>query len=271
MSKKSQPGVENVLVNWSGWWRARAQKRIPARTSVQTPECRRFIWHAGSLQRFRAGDRPALAEIYSTYVESVRRVATAVLRRSGWGRLRSTTALAAEVCDVVQEVFARAFAPLARRRFDGQRDYGAYLRSAAWNLAIDQQRAHRRQQMAMGRQRDAAIVPSALVSGASGAMAGDEALEEKVAVVVSYVTSLPSALRRAHDALYVRGLSQRDAATALGVGRQTIRSLDSQIRNGLCNALARAGHIEPRAISLHSRRLAVAHANPSGTARRIPD
>ena len=55
------------------------------------------------------------------------------------------------------------------------------------------------------------------------------------------VRSLPPELRRVHDAIYVDGLSQREAAAALGLGRQTVRTRDARLRHVLRRELTSIG------------------------------
>ena len=62
-----------------------------------------------------------------------------------------------------------------------------------------------------------------------------------LALLERRVASLPSDLRRVHDAIYVEGLSQRQAAAALGLGRQTVRTYDARLRHVLRCELTAAG------------------------------
>jgi DNA-directed RNA polymerase specialized sigma24 family protein len=59
------------------------------------------------------------------------------------------------------------------------------------------------------------------------------------------VASLPPDLGCVHDAIYVDGLSQREAAAALGLGRQTVRTRDGRLRHVLRRALTSAGPVSP--------------------------
>jgi DNA-directed RNA polymerase specialized sigma24 family protein len=65
-----------------------------------------------------------------------------------------------------------------------------------------------------------------------------------MAVVGRYLSLLPADLQRVHDALFVQGLSQRDAAIALGLGRQVVRTLASRLREGLRSALKDGGQLD---------------------------
>jgi DNA-directed RNA polymerase specialized sigma24 family protein len=59
------------------------------------------------------------------------------------------------------------------------------------------------------------------------------------AVVKAFIADLPEDLRAVHHHRFVMGMSQRDAASALGIGRQAIRSRENRLTGGLRAALAR--------------------------------
>jgi len=73
----------------------------------------------------------------------------------------------------------------------------------------------------------------------------DWADAETVAVVEGYLASLDSETRRVHEALYVKGMSQREAAAVLGLGRQAIRTKEAKLRSGLRRELSRAERLVP--------------------------
>jgi RNA polymerase sigma factor (sigma-70 family) len=197
------------------------------------------------IDRFRAGDPGALETVYSHCVDYVTRTAAGVLRACATGSARGSGEMAAALADVVQEVFVKAFAPDARRRFDESRPYEPYLGQIARNVAVDHWRQMRR------------YVPSDLdqlieklsVEEAEANLRNDWSDPDTIAVVERYLASLDGATRRIHEALYVQGLSQREAAAALGLGRQTIRSTEAKLRRELRRELSRA----ERAVSLPFR------------------
>jgi RNA polymerase sigma factor (sigma-70 family) len=149
--------------------------------------------------------------------------------------------LAGDVADVVQEAFAKAFAPDARRRFDGERTFAPYLLQIARNVGIDHLRAKRRNvpidvdQLAERLSFDARV---------DDHQADDWADPAMVALIDGYVASLDDDERRIHNALYVQGLSQREAAGQLGLGRQVIRTVEAKLRAGLRCELVRAGYLD---------------------------
>lgn len=207
---------------------------------VSTPVRRRAIssralpflrQHPELLRRFRAGERAALEQVYWAYVGDVERIARHgfAVRDKG---LRVDGAPPAELGDLVQEVFARAFAERARLAYDGLRDYGAYLATIARNLLADRARRGGRE------------VPLGPVELEQADEAPDEAPwadEATVRVVEGYLAGLPEELRALHEQRYVRGLPQVEAARVLGITRQQLRTREARLRDGLARALARAG------------------------------
>jgi len=191
------------------------------------------------LARFRSGEEAALETVYARCLDFVTRIADAVLRACAAGSTRGSGEMAAALADVVQEVFVKAFAPEARRRFDGTRPYHPYLAQITRNVAVDYWRQMRRY---IPSDLDQLIERLSLEEAVSNADNDrhDWADPETVAVVERYIGSLDEESRRVHDALYVKGLSQREAAALLGIGRQTLRTKEEHLRRGLRRELARA-------------------------------
>ena len=192
------------------------------------------------LDRFRAGDEEALATVYWACIDHVTRVADAVLHACSNGSARGRGEIVAARADVVQEVFVKAFAPEARRRFDSARPFEPYLAQITRNVAIDYWRQMRRYVPADLEQ---LIDRLSLEAEVEAAAAGDWADAETIAVVNRYVAALDDESRRVHEALYVKGMSQRDAADRLGLGRQVIRTTEAKLRRGLRRELSRAAGV----------------------------
>jgi len=181
------------------------------------------------LDAFRRGDRQALATVYFHYVDDI-----AAIVRHGFSvpatgaRVRGVSDDQAQR-DVVQEVFARAFAPRARDAYDGVRPYGPYLRRIARNLMIDRARAEGHT-VALGDDVEIAVEPEP---------ADDPewiALRRETA---AYVAGLPAQLHKLVELRFERELSQEEAARELGVSRRRIRTLEARIQRGLRKVLRR--------------------------------
>jgi RNA polymerase sigma-70 factor (ECF subfamily) len=197
-----------------------------------------FRRHPDLLRRFRDGERDALETVYRAYVGKIEDIARFGFRVPGTAIVAAGLARRPEeLADLVQEVFVKAFAEKARRSFDGEREYGPFLNAITRNVAIDWARRRGREIPTPWHELD-----DARLDPVSEAETAPEAWtdEPTLAVVRGYLASLDGELRRLHEARYQRGLSQRDAAEALGIGRQVVRTLEARLREGLRQALAAA-------------------------------
>ena len=187
------------------------------------------------LSGFRRGDRAALEAVYWAYVGEVARVGRFGLKSRSGVRVPGVTR-AHELPDLVQEVFARAFARPAREAYDGLRDYTPYLVRLAANLLIDR---HRK----LGRE---LVMEEAELEGvleiASGGTETDTWLEPAlVAETQGYLAGMEAELRAVYQQRFVAGLSQRDAADRLGLTRPRLRTLEARLCQGLEEWLRKHG------------------------------
>jgi RNA polymerase sigma factor (sigma-70 family) len=185
----------------------------------------------GELVRaFRRGDREALARVYQLHIDDVERLA----RRALLG-MRSLSA--ANLADVVQEIFLRAFSENARASYDGLREYRPYLLMMARNVVADWARR-------AGREVPSAEVLDALDAGAGTAQAEPDPPPfppATVSLVAAYVQALPPELRAVHHRRFELAEPQREAAAALGISRQSLRTRERRLIVGLRRELRRAG------------------------------
>jgi RNA polymerase sigma factor (sigma-70 family) len=181
------------------------------------------------LPAFRRGERAALEAVYFAYAGRIES-----LIRGGWrgadGVRHPIATTADDVADLLQEVFARVFAERARLGFDGLRAFAPYLDTIARNLMVDWVRRR-------GRETPLDIAQLELV--ADEELAPDWADPSTMKLVEAYLAGLPDALRDVHRECYIRGRSQRDAAAALGMSRQQVRTLEARLRDGLRDALGK--------------------------------
>jgi RNA polymerase sigma factor (sigma-70 family) len=188
-----------------------------------------------TIKLFRRGDRLTLARVYWFHIDRVEQI----IRRnlSAWRAGRGRDAVPnRDVEDLVQDTFARAFDPRARLAFDGERDYWPYLATIARNVLTDALRKWRGDLVVDtgGRLED-----RPLDAGEAGEVPAWE--EPRVmAILRAYIQGLPPDLARVHDQRYVLGASQEEAARALNLTRQRLRTLENKLRSGLRRALKRA-------------------------------
>jgi len=184
------------------------------------------------LAAFRRGDRSALVEVYWAYVDRVER-----LIRGGWRTPngdRADPPRREDAADLIQETFARAFGERARLAFDGLREFGPYLATIARNLLVDWARRQ-------GREIPVDFDPDELSPAATEAFDDVDTRWSDAAtvrVVEEYLSGLPPELADVHRERYVHSRSQRDAAAALGISRQQLRTREKRLRDGLRRRLA---------------------------------
>lgn len=174
-----------------------------------------FVGRPELLARFRAGERPALEEVYFAYVDIVAYVVRQTFR-------------GAEAADLIQETFTRAFAERARLAYDGLRPYKPFVLTICRNLVVDEARKR-------GRELVVEEPPETLP--ADGAHDPEWADPATVAAVERYIAGLEPKLRALYEERYVKDRSQNEAAAALGLTRQKVRTLEDKLRRGLERAL----------------------------------
>jgi RNA polymerase sigma factor (sigma-70 family) len=186
------------------------------------------------LARFQAGDRDALETVYRAYVDQISAIVTNGFRIAATGgAVQGLGRRPADLADAVQEVFLKAFSRGARTSFDGMRDFGPYIATIARNVMIDRARRCGRELLLPEVNVDAAAIdPHAEI-------AAQWEDPEAVAVANRFIAGLPPDVARVHRVLYVDGLSQREGAARLGITRQTLRTLEGKLREGLREALRR--------------------------------
>ncbi len=189
------------------------------------------------LDGFRAGTPEALTTVYWEFVRRIEQLLSAGFDlRSQGTRIPGVGGKPHDLADLVQEVFVRAFSEKGRQGYDGLRDYGPYLYAIASNVLIDRSRVQGRE----------IAVPFAKLEAAIEAQSEPPdppphwTAPATMKVVEEYLAALPQDLREVHKLRYIEGHSQEQAAEKLGVGRQTLRTLEQRLRNGLEAALDRA-------------------------------
>jgi RNA polymerase sigma factor (sigma-70 family) len=198
-------------------------------------------WPRELLRGFRAGEREALTTVYRMHAETV-----ALLLRHGFsfesGGHRHRFAgygSGFELQDVLHETFRRAFEPRAREGYDGIRPYGAYVTTIARNLVL---RSFRAREVLFPLESDAGQTNGELVAVDVAPTPEREVHDRQVLELVErFLATLTPDERRLIELRYVEGLSQRDAADALGLGRQRIRTREQALRTKLLAYLREHG------------------------------
>jgi RNA polymerase sigma factor (sigma-70 family) len=174
---------------------------------------------------FRGGEREALERVYWEHVAGIEALVVAALRGS-------SGFCSADLADVVQEVFAKAFSAKARAAYDGERDYGPFLRQLARNTLVDWLRRTRRDVVHRVDVDGLALDDEPSIEGDAGMFP-----EDVLAVAQRFVVGLEPDLKAVHERRFLAGESQQRAAQALGISRQNLRTLETRLLTGLRRAL----------------------------------
>jgi RNA polymerase sigma factor (sigma-70 family) len=172
-------------------------------------------------EAFRAGRRDVLERLYLEHVIEIERLVGATLRRA---RRFSPT----DVADIVQDAFAKAFSPRSRAAYDGERQYGPFLRKIAKNTAIDWLRRNQHHALRHVELTQALDAPE-LTTGVEE----DTSSQEMLTAVQRYVVGLEPELKAIHERRFLAADSQEAAARTLGISRQTLRTLERRLLAGL--------------------------------------
>ena len=202
------------------------------------------------LDAFRRGQLDALSRVYRDHVDEVE----LVVRRgfvTGIQADHRVPGLGAddEVRDLVQETFVRAFAPKTRDAYDGLRPYRPYLLRIVKNLMIDRARASNRRPI-LADETGAGDIDAAIDRNeplhVAAPIAPDDALHWKRLreAYAEYQGTMDEEEVELVRVRYEDGLSQRDAADALGITRRRIRTVEERIKLGLESFLRARGLFE---------------------------
>ena len=177
---------------------------------------------------FRRGDREATEKVYLDHIDVVERYVRTALFRAG--KLSP-----ANLADVVQDVFTKAFSRSARESYDGSREYAPFLMTIAHHALVDWLRK-------CGRELPEGDLEMHFAPALSSAWVAENETygPELLAAVSSYVESLPAPLRAVHEQRFIAAEPQKRAAEALGISRQNLRTLERKLVDGLRRAIRRA-------------------------------
>lgn len=181
------------------------------------------------LDAFRRGDPWALERVFRTYAPlAFHGVRTGLALRNG---TRVFVDNRHEQEDVVQEVFLRLLKPEARARYDGLRPYGVLVHVVVRNTLVDHLRRQSRLRELPLLETDGRSDAAPPDHAAAGPLPDEVAMSnEQRAAAQQVYAELSVEEQRFAQVRFVDGLSQRDTAQALGLGRQVVRRMEDEVR-----------------------------------------
>jgi RNA polymerase sigma factor (sigma-70 family) len=192
------------------------------------------------LDRFRRGERAALAEVYERYVDDVALLARRGFMMEAAGHAYIRGADLDGEHELIQETFVKAFSDSARASFDGLRPYRPFLLRITKNLMIDRFRASRKVNAAA-----AAGSMDDLMDGSAGLVVAPDpeddlhwrSLSEATA---AFLAALDSESREIVRLRFETELSQDAVAETLGCSRRRVRTVERRVQVKLKRYLKKA-------------------------------
>ncbi|MFH0899536.1 MAG: RNA polymerase sigma factor [Pseudomonadota bacterium] len=175
-----------------------------------------------------------MAEIYRHYAPNLARELRRGIRIDAGDRmLRAELGGWFEVEAIVQETFARGFAPAARNSYDGLRPFSGFLHGIARNVLLDEYRRYRR---ALGRFVPLDNCPGLDVRASDGSRVLPDhqaSVSEERALVAEFLASCSDLERAVYHARYEHDLSQEAAADFCHITRMKLRLAEQKLRSRL--------------------------------------
>jgi RNA polymerase sigma-70 factor (ECF subfamily) len=175
----------------------------PARSGVAPRGADTSRW----VQRFHAGDRAVLEEVYREHFDTVARAVSLLPP--------------ADQETAIHEVFLRLLSQPALRQSFCEGSLGAWLAVVARNHAIDWARRS---------SREISVGGSAELQASDSADSGEAGTHARVLVERFQREVLPAKWARVFEARFLRQLTQVEAAELLGVQRTTLAYQEARVR-----------------------------------------
>lgn len=193
-------------------------------------------WPRALLQGFRDGRAEALTQVYRDHAPELARRLRGGFTFEAGGRTHRFVGYhgAFELQDALQETFKLAFEAGARQRYDGLRPYAPYLFTIARNVVL---RSFRAREVLFPSAGEVPGLDSAPTPSPEQALAREQTRR----LVAAFLESLPEEDRRLLTLRFAEGLPQREAADALGIGRQRLRGREDELRSRLVAHLRARG------------------------------
>lgn len=200
------------------------------------------------LAAYRDGETWAFEALYRAHAEPVRRFLAGGFTFVSRGRTCRYRGAAAgiDVDAIVQETFARAFAPSTRVNYDGERPFKNYLFSIAKNLVLREfQRRDRVLSVENTEETTDALARRGVELGFTPEEPSPEhavADEELHAVTRGFIATLNEEETEFFGIRFARGLTQEATADEMGCTRARVKLLEKALRRRFLETLRAHGY-----------------------------
>jgi RNA polymerase sigma factor (sigma-70 family) len=204
-----------------------------------------FVDNRDLLERFRRGERAALAAVYERYVDEVATLARRgfTIESSGHVYVRGATGDGER--ELVQDTFVRAFGEKARLAYDGISPYRPYLLRVTKNLMIDRYRAAQKEANHVELDESGVGDLDALLAANRALPSVDDPIDldwkAQLAATAEYLATLDEESRRIVALRFEDELSQDEVAARVGCTRRRVRSVEARTQDELRVYLRKRG------------------------------
>jgi RNA polymerase sigma-70 factor (ECF subfamily) len=197
------------------------------------------------LDRFKAGERRALEEVYRHYAPEIAAFLQRGFTFSSSGRVLRFVGYRQpfDLDNALQETFARAFRASARVGYDGLNPYKNYLLAIARNLVLDELRSR---EVAMSPFLETLDAPSAAATEAEEGTQGEQELlrRELGQLYASFVARLDPRERTFFCHRFEEQRTQVDAGGASGLSHMQARTLEKKLRRAFLAFMQEKGYLD---------------------------
>jgi RNA polymerase sigma-70 factor (ECF subfamily) len=208
------------------------------------------------LERFRQGDRQALAEVYKAHAPAIAAFLSRGFSFSSKGRTLRFNGFHQpfDLDNALQETFLRAFSDRARLAYDGLTPYQSYLTAIARNFVLSD---FRRREVAMsqvvrsteGGEKNPEVedLPGAHAASSGPAMPNGETAflkQELMGLYQSFQQELSSKHLKYFRARFEQRLTQVEAGRKAGLSHMQARTLEKKLRKRFLKFMQVRGYLE---------------------------
>lgn len=196
---------------------------------------------------YKKGEKYAFLTLYNKYATPLKKFLHSGFSFSSQGRICRFKGLDAsmDVESIIQETFARAFAPTTRTNYDGERPFQTYLFSIAKNLVLRE--CHQRDRLVTMEHMDDSVELSRHFPNLSRDNVSDN--PEKIAqnkqleaITQGFFSKLKKEEKEFFTWRFSEGLTQEGTADAMNTTRARIKLLEKNVRMRFLEVLKKNGY-----------------------------
>lgn len=206
------------------------------------------------LQRFREGDREALATVYKEYSPAVAAFLARGFTFSSKGRMLQFNGYHQpfDLENALQETFVRAFSQRARLSYDGLNPYRNYIMAISRNLVLSELRRREVVMSQLVKPLEGQGLPTSMDNAAIEAISSkteptgeaEFLRQELIRLYNTFLGELKPRQREFFEARFEERLTQVEAGRRVGLSHMQSRTLEKKLRKRFLTFMQSRGYLE---------------------------